>query len=194
MRLVTQRLIRAARPLAALDFRRPKASGGGEGVAVVFDLFQAAAATDSHAHQRVFRHVHRHTRLPSQALVHQPQERPAARQDHPPVHDVRGKLGRGSVQSVPDRRDDRVHGYAYGLPDFFASYDDRLRQTRHQIPAPYLGRLLLLQPEGAPELYLELLTGLGADGDLVLLLDIGGDRIVYVVAGDPYGGLGHDDT
>ena len=47
--------------------------------------------------------------------------------------------------------------------------------------------------KGAAELDLELFGRLGADGELVLFLYVGGDRIVDVVAGNSDGGIG-DDT
>src|SRR5215211_3105744 len=192
--LTRQRTKRAAKPLAALDFFRPTSCslGRGERATVGVDLLQRAAAADGHAHQRVVRDVHGDARLSPEALVEVPQERPATREDHPPVHDVRSELGWGAVQGVPHGREDRVDGDAYGLPDLLAGYDHGLGQPRDEVPAPDLGRLLLVEPEGAAELDLELFGGLGADGELVLLLYVGGDRIVDIVAGYADGGFGHD--
>src|SRR3712207_8540911 len=59
------------------------------------------------------------------------------------------------------------------------------------MPASYLHRLHL-SAEGAAELYLQLLCRLGAHRQLVLLLDVGGDGVVHVVAGYSYGGFGDD--
>ena len=98
-----------------------------------------------------------------------------------------------AVQGIPHGREYRVDRNAYGLPDLLAGYDDGLGQPRDEVPAPYLGRLLLFEPEGAAELDLELFGRLGADGELVLFLYVGGDRIVDVVAGNSDGGIG-DDT
>src|SRR5215210_4832963 len=159
--------MRATRLLAALDFLlRPKALlRRREGAAVVFDLFEATAAADGDAHERLFRHVHGYLRLSPQALVQEPQESAASRQDHPPIHDIRGELRRGSIQGVANRRHYRVHRNADRLPDLVARYEDRLGQTRNEVPTPYLRRLFsLIEPERATQLYLQLLGGLRADG------------------------------
>src|SRR5918912_915350 len=94
---------------------------------------------------------------------------------------------------MSDASSDGVHRNAYGLPNLLAGYDDGLGQPRDEVPTPYLGRLLLFESESAAELYLELFGCLGADGELVLFLYIGGDRIVDLVDGDADGGFG-DDT
>src|SRR5918997_830721 len=164
----------------------------GERAAVEVDLLQRAPAPDRHAHQGVVGDVDRDAGLPPEALVEVPEQRAAAREHHPTVHDVRSELRRGTIERVPDGGYDRVHGDAYGLPDLLGGDHDGLRKTRDESPTPDLCRLLLLEPEGAAELYLELLGRLGADGELVLLLDVGADGVVDVVAGDPYGGLGDD--
>ena len=70
--------------------------------------------------------------------------------------------------------------------------DDGLGKPGHQVAAPDLRRLLLLEPEGAAELYLELLGRLDAHSQLVLLLDVGADGVVYVVAGYADRGLRDD--
>src|ERR687897_685378 len=187
--------MRAASPLTALDFRRPKALRGGEGASVVLDLFEAAAAADGDAHHRIVRHVHRDLRLPPEAFVEEPEQGAAAREYHTPIHDVRGELRRCAIQGVPNRRHDSIYRDADRLPNLLTSYDYSFGQTRDEVSAPYLGRLLaIIQKEGAPELHLQLLSCLRTDGELVLLLDVRRDRIVYVVTSDPYGRLGHDTT
>src|SRR5918997_5522033 len=164
----------------------------GERAAVEVDLLQRAPAPDRHAHQGVVGDVDRDAGLPPEALVEVPEQRAAAREHHPTVHDVRSELRRGTIERVPDGGYDRVHGDAYGLPDLLGGDHDGLRKTRDESPTPDLCRLLLLEPEGAAELYLELLGRLGADGELVLLLDVGADGVVDVVAGDADGGLVYD--
>src|SRR4028118_2412557 len=99
---------------------------------------------------------------------------------------------RCAVQRGPGGGEYGVDGYANRLPDLLGGDHDGLREPRDEVAAPDLGRLLLLQPEGAPQLYLELLGRLGADGELVLLLDVGADGVVDVVAGDADGRLVDD--
>src|SRR4028118_2279497 len=132
--------MRATRLLAALDFLlRPKVIlGRREGAAVVLDLFEATAAADGDGHEGLFRHVHGNLGLPPQALVQEPQQSAASRQDHTPVHDVRGELWRGSIEGVTYRRYYRVYRNADGLPNLVARYEDRLGQARHEVPTPYL--------------------------------------------------------
>src|SRR5918998_5822907 len=137
-------MISAASPLTALDFRRPKTLRGGEGAAVVLDLFEATTAADGDAHQGIVRHVHRNLRLPPQAFIEEPEQGAAAREYHAPIHDVRGELRRRAIQGVSDRRHDRVYRDADRLPDLLARYDYGLGQTRDEISAPYLRRLLAI--------------------------------------------------
>src|SRR5215218_1650630 len=173
----------AARVHAASGILGSPRSLGEDGAVVKAYLLEEAPAADDHTRQRFLGNVHWHARLVPQPLVQTPKERTSACENHPAVHDVRGKFGRRAVEGIRDRRDDSLDGYAYCLPELLAGYHYGLGQPRHQVPAPYLRRFLLLEPEGAAELYLELLRRLGAHRQLVLLLDVGGDGVVDVVTG-----------
>src|SRR5918995_2599582 len=136
--------------------------------------------------------MHRHTRLLAQPLVEMSEEGSATRKDHPRVHNVRTYLGRRTIQGVANRLDYRGHSAGDRFPDLFTGYLDGLGQPRDQIPAPNLGRTLFGHGKSASKFYLELLGGLGTDGDLVLLLDVARDRHVHVVSCHPDRCLRHD--
>ena len=85
------------------------------------ELLEAAAGADRDTGQRRFGQVHRHLRLVAQPLVEAGQERAAAGEDDPAVHDVRGELGRRLVERGLDRLDDLRHGLVERAADFLAS-------------------------------------------------------------------------
>src|SRR5665647_365798 len=83
------------------------------GVALALDedieLLEILAGAHSHARERRLRQMHRHLRLFAQALGQTLQQRPAAGEHDPAVHDVAGKLRRRVVAAgsgrAPARRD-----------------------------------------------------------------------------------------
>src|SRR5215216_5364771 len=184
----------AARVHAASGILGSPRSLGEDGAVVKAYLLEEAPAADDHTRQRFLGNVHWHARLVPQPLVQTPKERTSACENHPAVHDVRGKFGRRAVEGIRDRRDDRLDGHAYGLPELLAGYHYGLGQPRHQVPAPYLRRFLLGQGEGAADLQLQLLGGLDADRDLMFPLNVGCDGHVHVVARYPDRRPCHDTT
>src|SRR4029079_1080854 len=70
------------------------------------DLLERPARPDRDAGQRRLRAVRGHLRLVAQALVQALQERAAAGEHDPAVHDVRRELGRRAVEGLLDRVDD----------------------------------------------------------------------------------------
>ena len=62
--------------------------------------------------------------------------------------------------------------------------DDGLRQAGEHVAAAHLRLHLLAHPVGGADLELDLLGGLLADQELVLLLDVVDDRLVHLVAAD----------
>jgi hypothetical protein len=79
------------------------------------------------------------------------------------------------------------------VADLLGADDDRLRQAGEHVAASDLGLHLFLELEGGADLELDLLRGLLADQELVLLLDVADDRLVHLVAADSEG-LGDDDA
>ncbi len=157
------------------------------------ELLEAPARADGDAGQRRLGEVHRHVRLVAQPLVEPVQERAAAGEDDPAVHDVRGQLGRGLVERLLDRVDDLVDRILERVPDLLGGEDDRLRQAGDQVAAADLRLHLLAHPPRRADLELDLLGGLLADQQLVLALDVVDDRLVHLVAADAEA-LGDDDA
>src|SRR5665647_71264 len=167
------------------------------GVALALDedieLLEILAGAHSHARERRLRQMHRHLRLFAQALGQTLQQRPAAGEHDPAVHDVAGKLRRRLVEGRLDGVDDRLHGLFESSAHFFGRKDDRLGQTGHEVAAADLGLLLLRQRVRGADLELDLLRRLAADQELVLLLDVTDDGFVEFVAADT-DGLADDDA
>src|SRR4029079_7769618 len=146
------------------------------------ELLEAPARSDGDARERRLGQLDRHLRLLAEALLDTGQERSAAGQDDAAVHDVGGELGRRLVQRGLDRVEDLTDGLVERAAHLLGGDHDRLRQAREHDAAAPLGLHLLGQlPRGA-DLELELLSGLLADQELVLLLDVTHDRLVHLVA------------
>ena len=118
---------------------------------------------------------------------------PSPGKHDPAVHDVRGKFGRGAVQRLLHRVDDRLERLLQRHPNLLAGEHHRLRQPGDEVAAADLGLHLLCEREGGADLELDLLGRLLADHELVLALDVADDRLVELVAADA-DRLGHDDA
>ena len=125
-----------------------------------------------------------HLRLLAQPLVEPLQQRAAAREHDPAIHDVRRQLGRRAVQRLLDRVDDLHERLLERGADLLGGQHDGLGQAGDQVAAPDLRLHLLLQRVGGADLELDLLGRLLADQELVLLLDVVDDRLVELVAAD----------
>src|SRR5215207_4522183 len=157
------------------------------------ELLEAAAGADRDTGQRRLGQVRRHLGLVAQAVVQPLEERAAAGEHDPTVHDVRGKLRRGAVERLLDRVDDRLERLLERHADLFAREHDRLGKAGDEVAAPDLGLHLLGEREGRADLELDLLGGLLPDHKLVLALDVVDDGLVELVAADA-DRLRHDDA
>src|SRR5919106_1961712 len=157
------------------------------------ELLEAAPGADRHAGERRLGELHGHLRLVAEPVGEACEERAASGQHDAAVHDVGRELGRRLVERGLDRVDDLADGLVEGAPHLLAREDDGLRQAGEHVAPADLGRDLLRElPRGA-DLELQLLRGLLADEELVLLLDVAHDRVVHLVPADT-DRLGDDDA
>src|SRR5215218_902347 len=148
------------------------------------ELLERSAGADGHARERRFGAVRRHLGLVAQALVQALQQRAAAGEHDPAVHDVGGQLGRPAVERLLDRVDDLHERLLERGAHLLGGEHDGLGQAGDEVAAADLGLDLLLERVRRPDLELDLLGGLLADQELVLLLDVVDDRLVELVAAD----------
>ena len=148
------------------------------------ELLEAAPGADGDAGERALGEVHGHLRLVPQPLVEALQQRAAAGEHDAAVHDVRGELRRRLVERRLDRVDDLGDRLVERATHLLGGDDDGLRQARQHVAAAHLGLHLLGEPVAGADLELDLLGRLLADEELVLLLDVGDDRVVHLVAAD----------
>src|SRR5215211_7869329 len=180
-------------------YRRPRRSGGADSLAtgpaaVVravavravdrLELLERAARAHRDASQRGLRAVRGHLRLVAQPLVEALEQRAAAGEHDPAVHDVRGQLGRRAVERLLDRVDDLDERLLERGAHLLGRQHDGLRQPGDEVAAADLSLHLLLERVRGADLELDLLGGLLADQELVLLLDVVDDRLVELVAAD----------
>src|SRR5215218_793600 len=181
------------------SYRRPRRSGGADSLAtgpaaVVravavravdrLELLERAARAHRDASQRGLRAVRGHLRLVAQPLVEALEQRAAAGEHDPAVHDVRGQLGRRAVERLLDRVDDLDERLLERGAHLLGRQHDGLRQPGDEVAAADLSLHLLLERVRGADLELDLLGGLLADQELVLLLDVVDDRLVELVAAD----------
>src|SRR5437763_4767734 len=157
------------------------------------ELLERPARADGDARERRLGEVRRHLRLVAEPLVEALEQGAATGHHDPAIHDVRGELGRRTVERLLDRVDDRLQGLLERVANLLAREHDRLRQPRHEVAAADLGLDLLTEREGRADLELHLLGGLLPDHQLVLALDVADDRLVELVAADA-DRLGDDDA
>jgi hypothetical protein len=128
----------------------------------------------------------------AQALVEPLQQRAAAREHYPAVHDVGGELRRRAVQRLLDGVDDLRDRLLERPADLLARQHDRLRQAGDHVAPADLRLDLFVHLVGGADLELDLLGRLLPDQQLVLALDVVDDRLVELVAADA-DRLGDDD-
>src|SRR5215216_5671068 len=102
------------------------------------ELLEAAARADRDARERALGEMDRHLRLVAEALVEAVQERAAAGEHDPAVHDVRRELRRRLVERRLDRLDDLADGAVERPADLLAAEHDRLRQPGEHVAATHL--------------------------------------------------------
>ena len=92
--------------------------------------------------------------------------------------------GRRLLEHGADGRDDLLERLLEGLHDLRAGQRDRARQAGDEVPAADLHVQLALQRQGRADRDLDLFGGALADHQVVLLADVGGDRLVEAIAAD----------
>src|SRR5205823_9061120 len=102
------------------------------------ELLEAPARAHRDARERALGEVHRHLGLVAKALVEPRQERAAAGEHDPAVHDVSRELRRRLVERRLDRLDDLRDGLVERAPHLLRREDDRLRQAREHVAAANL--------------------------------------------------------
>ena len=157
------------------------------------ELLEAPARADRDAGERRLRQLDRHLRLVAQPLLETAEQRAAACEDDPTIHDVRRELGRRLVERRLDRVEDLPDGLVESAPHFLGCDHDRLGQACEHVAASDLRLHLLAELPGGADLELQLLRGLLADEEFVLLLDVAHDRLVHLVTADA-DRLGDDDA
>src|SRR5207244_7145720 len=91
------------------------------------ELLEAASGANGDTRQRRLREVYRHLRLVPKPLVEVREQRAAAGEHDPAVHDVRGELGRRLVERGLDRFENLRDGLVERAAYFLRREDDRLR-------------------------------------------------------------------
>src|SRR5438309_11158484 len=127
------------------------------------ELLEAPAGADRDAREWRLREMDRHLRLVAQPLVEVREERAAAGEDDPAVHDVRRQLRRRLVERRLDRLEDLRHRLVERAAYLLGREDDRLRQAGEHVAAPDLRLHLLAKVERGADLELDLLGGLLTD-------------------------------
>ena len=125
-----------------------------------------------------------HPRHLRQQLVDVAQQRAAAGHDHALVDDVGRQLGRRLLEDRADRGDQLLEGLLDGLHHLGRGDRDRARQARDEVAATDLHRQLALERQRGADLHLDLFGRSLADHQVVLLADVGRDRLVELVAAD----------
>ena len=131
--------------------------------------------------------------LLAQAPVEVLQERAAAREDDPLVHDVGRELGRRLLEGDADGVDDDPDRLRERLAHLGVGQREGLRDPLDEVAPLDLHRERLVEREGRADLDLDLLGGPLADEEVVLPLDVLDDRLVHLVRGDA-DRLGVDDA
>jgi hypothetical protein len=104
----------------------------------------------------------------------------------------RRQLGRRLLEHGADRGDQLLERRLDRLHDLATGDRDRPRQAGDEVAATDLHRQLALERQGGADLDLDFLGGAFADHEVVLLADVGGDRLVELVAADAQRVRDHD--
>src|SRR4029079_7401737 len=150
------------------------------------EIREQLARAEHDRRERIFGHGQRQACLLTQALVQVLEQRAAARQDDPAVHDVGERLGRRALQRHAHGIHDHAHGLGQRFADFLVRDGDGLRHALDQVPALDLHRHALLERIRGPDLHLDSRGRALADEQVVRLLDVLDDRLVHLVARDAH--------
>jgi hypothetical protein len=112
------------------------------------ELLHALARTEHDAVKRPVGDDDRHAGLVPQSLVESAQQRTAAGQDDPAVHDVAGQLRRRAIQGGLDRIDDGVEGLVDRATDLLGGDHDGAWQAGDQVAAADLRMGFVRSGEG----------------------------------------------
>src|SRR5664279_3069153 len=155
-------------------------------------MLQRQARAHRHAVERILGHVAGHAGDLGQELVDVAQQGAAAGHDHALVDDVAAELGRGLLEDVANGRHELLERRLDGLHHLGAGDRDGPGQAGNQVPATDVHAQLALERQGRPDRDLDLLGAALADHQVVLLADVGGDRLIELVAAHPQAGRYHD--
>src|SRR5947208_8345715 len=128
--------------------------------------------------------MRRHLRFVSKTILDPLKQRAASSEHDASVHDVRGELGRRTVERLLDRIDDLRDGLLERAADLLAREHDCLREARDHVAAADLRLDLLPGRKRSSDLQLDLLGRLLADQQFVLALYVADDRLIELVAAD----------
>src|SRR5947207_1024831 len=142
--------------------------------------------------ERVLRNVAGHSGDLGQELVDVAEERPAARHDHALVDDVRRQFRRCLFEDTANCGDELLERSLDRFHDLRARDRDRAREAGDEVSAADLHLQLAVERQGGTDLDLDLLRRSVADHQVVLLADVGRDRLIELVAADPERSR-HDD-
>src|SRR2546426_2811033 len=135
---------------------------------------------------RVVRHRDGEAGLLAEALVEVLELRAAAGQDDSLVHDVRGQLRGGLLQSDAHGLNDVGDRFRERLADLLIGNHQGLGYALHKVAPFDLHRQLLVERERRADVDLDLLRGALADQQVVLALDVLDDVLVHAVARDAH--------
>src|SRR6266571_769794 len=167
-------------------YRKPPASRADRNAPEQVQLVEDFAGAEHHAGEGVFGDHHRQTGFFPEQDIQVTQQCPSARQDNPLVDDVGGQLGRGPFQTDPDRLDDGVDRFGKGLPYLVGINFLGLGDAGDQVAPLDLHGAVFSALKRLADLDLDDLGHPVTDQQVVLPLDELDDRLIHLVAADPY--------
>src|SRR5712692_11689308 len=156
-------------------------------------LLEDLAGAQDYTGQRLVGHRHRQLGFLAQHVVQTWEQRPAARQYDAGLDNIRGDLGRRSLETGAHRFDNGLDRLAQGLANLLVRDEDRLRNPVDQITAFDLHRAARA-PRGRRRAQgeLDLFGAALPDEQVIVLANVLHDGLVHLVARDPHRLAVHD--
>src|SRR5579862_7698313 len=160
--------------------RRARRPSGDRDLLEELHMVERLAAAKNDGAYGIVTHHDRQAGLFAEEHVEVSQERSAAGDDDSLVDDVCRQLGRSLLEGGENGLDDGVNRLGQRLADLVAVDDDGLGDTGDHVAPLDLARELLLDRISVADLDLDALRRLLADGEVVLSLEVSGDRVVHL--------------
>src|SRR5215207_5602863 len=163
-----------------------------EAVAQDVHMLESQTGADRHTGEGVVGDVAGHSSDLHHQVWEMPEHGAAAGKNHPFVYYVGRQFRRRLFQHRAHRPDDRLERLSDGVGHLVGVDLDRARQTSDLVAAAHLHADILFHRHGAADGDLDLFRRPLADTQVVLALDVVGDRLVEAVAPDPQGASDDD--